>query len=132
MKVFILLLVLISSNSFAKDKKDLPSLGSCSAYTDYYIYKCQPFKCKLPVAKIAMTYLKMEAIKKTDQGCEYNYQYIIRDPKYPPAEIRMRCILSEKGALEMANQFTDYKKGNVGIYIDPPYSEILGKECNRY
>lgn len=130
MRIFILLL-LIASNAFAKEKA-LPSLGNCSPYTDYYIYKCKPFKCKLPVAKIAMTSLKMEVIKSTDQGCEYNYQYIIRDPKYPPAEIKMRCVLSEKGALEMANQFTSYKKGEVGVYIDPPYSEILSAECNRY
>ena len=127
-----LLIILLFSTSIAHAVDKPPSLGNCSEYTDYYIYKCQKFKCKLPVAKMTKTFLEMEVVEDAKQGCIYNYQYNIRNPQYPPTEIRMKCTLSEEGKLEMANQFTAYKKGNVGIYIDPPFNEVLAKECNRY
>ena len=128
--IVILSFFIFTQNALAKESP--PSLGDCSEYSDYYIYKCQPFKCKLPVAKLVRTTLMMEVIGMEEGLCQYKYQYIIRNPKIPPSEIKMKCSLSERGKLEMANQFTAYKKGNIGIYINPPVNETLNKECHRY
>lgn len=133
--LYILLIVILANASLAEEKKEVfkPPLGSCSEYTDYYIYKCQPFKCSLNIAKIALTSLEMQVVgMNKDNLCEYNYKYNMRNPKFPPAEIKMKCSLSEAGALEMANQFTQYKNGDLNVYISPPYNEILSKECGRY
>ena len=40
----------------------LPSLGSCDEYTDYFIYQCMPFKCRLQVGNYQETY-RQKAIK---------------------------------------------------------------------
>lgn len=132
---FITLIFLFEFSSFASDKKEIfiPPLGTCSEYTDYYMYQCKPYKCILPIAKLAMTSIQFQIIgMKEDKSCEIKYTYKMRNPKFPPAEIKMRCILSERGRLEIANQFTQYKKGNLNMYISPPYNETLGKECSRY
>lgn len=129
--IFIITLIIFSKISFAKDTPS-PSLGNCSEYSDYYIYKCKPFKCKLPVAILIKTTLEMEVIGNEGESCLYKYKYIIRNPKIPPSEIKMTCSLSQRGKLEMSNQFTNYKKGNVNVYVNPPVNEILNKECSRY
>jgi hypothetical protein len=49
----------------------------------------------------------MEVVGIENNLCNYNYKYIIRNPAIPPAEIKMKCALSENGKLEMANQFTN-------------------------
>jgi len=132
MKAIILALLLLSQTSLAKETKKTPSLGNCTEYMDYYIYKCQAFKCKLPVAKLVRTTLEMEVIGKEKDLCLYNYKYVIRDPRIPPTEIKNKCSLSQRGQLEMANQFTNYKKGDISVYATPPSNETLNKECHRY
>lgn len=139
MRILLLFCLFVSLNAFAVSSpkkvpvdKEKPSLGTCSEYTDYYIYKCTPFKCKLPIARLVETTRIMEVLQKDGDTCYFNYQFVIRDPKYPPTEIKFKCKLSEKGRLEMANQFTKYKEGDIGIYMTPPQNPILNQECTLY
>ncbi len=130
MKKLLLAIIFIAQIALAKDAP--PSLGSCSPYLDYYIYKCQAYKCSLNVPKLVRTKLEMEILGEKDGVCLYNYKYIVRNPQIPPAEIKMQCKLSERGKLEMANQFTKFKKGDIGIYINPPVNQVLNSECDVY
>ena len=146
MRILLLFILCFSLNSFAAApkkaisskkiaslvNKEKPSLGNCSEYSDYYIYKCTPFKCKLPIAKLVETSRIMEVLQMNDDICYFNYQFVVRDPKYPPTEIKFKCKLSEKGRLEMANQFTKYKEGDISMYMTPPQNPILNQECTLY
>lgn len=112
--------------------KDLPSLGTCDPYTDYFIYKCKPFKCRLPVGAIPGITREMETIGYEKDLCVHNYKFIIRNSHFPPSDLKMSCHLSEKGRLEMSHLFTQYKKGKTDVYANPQFNEILSKECNAY
>ncbi len=115
------------------DPSKLPSLGTCDPYTDYYIYKCQPFKCRLQVADYAGAIRQMEALGLDENGlCQFNFKLEVNAPNFPKAELRFKCKLSTKGVLEMANQFTQYKKGKIEYYSNPPVNDILNKECRQY
>lgn len=112
-------------------KKELPNLGSCDEYTDYSIYKCIPFKCRMQVANFEGVYREMETFGYQNGLCLHNFSFIIRNKKYPVGEIRMKCKLSENGRLEMANLFTLYKRGDLSVYANPPVSQIVNQECQK-
>ncbi len=143
MRILLLLIsILITAICFAEQEKPastqatqvekkLPNLGSCDEYTDYSIYKCIPFKCKLQVGNFEGVYREMETIGYENGLCLHNFSFIVRNKKYPPGEIRMKCSLSENGRLEMANLFTLYKRGNLSIYTNPPVSQIVNQECQK-
>ncbi len=143
-------LIVLSSLSFAgEDKKGVsaptfskealnttkatpnkaPPLGNCDENTDYKIYKCEVFKCKMPIVSVGDVKRTMEVVGMDKGLCIFNYKLEIRHAQFQPSDFRFACKLSSNGALEMANQFTEYKKGNIEIYNNPPYSEILNKEC---
>jgi len=107
----------------------LPSLGSCDEYTDYFIYKCMPFKCNLPIGNYKDVHREMEIIGEEDGKCIHNIKFIMRDKRFPPADSYIYCKLSENGKLEMANLFTRYKKGDLKVYTDPMLSKLLKQEC---
>jgi len=138
MKQIFIILLLITNLCFAEDqaKKEedkKPDLGSCDEYTDYYIYKCQPFVCKLPVAYLPGVTRQMEVIGFENGACTYKFKIMIRNPKFTPTDIKKICHLSQAGRLEVANEFTQYKKGKVDVYTNPPpSSERLTKECHMY
>jgi hypothetical protein len=121
-----------TQNSDKPDKKKLPPLGNCSEDTDYKIYKCQAFSCKLPVISDGNVTRNMEVIGYDVDLCLFNYSLEIRHKNYPSVDFRFRCRLSSEGVLEMANQFSEYKNGNLDIYNNPPYNETLTKECSLY
>ena len=112
--------------------KELPSLGTCDEYTDYFIYKCKPFKCRLSVGTMPGVTREMETIGYEGDVCVHKYKFMIRNPHFAPTDIKISCNLSEKGRLEMAKEFTDYKKGKVDVYSNPEFTDTLGKECNAY
>lgn len=114
------------------DPSKLPSLGSCDPYSDYFIYQCKPFKCKLNIANMPNASREMEVIGYEKGLCIHNYKLSVRAPNLPPADFKITCRLSEKGRLEASNQFTQYKKGKVEVYSQPPYSETLSTECYPY
>ncbi len=114
------------------DPTKLPALGSCDPYSDYYIYQCKPFKCKLPIANMPAISREMEVIGYDKDLCLFNYKTMSRNPNFPPSDLKKACRLSEKGRLEMANQFTQYKKGKTEFYSHPPVNDVLGKECSPY
>lgn len=135
-KLFVVLLLVLSGASFAasaienkEETRKKPPLGTCDESTDYKIYKCQEFKCKMPVISAGNVKRSMEIVGKEGAICFFNYKIEVRHPKFPPADFSFNCKLSPEGALEVANQFTEYKKGNIEIYNNPPYSEVLNKEC---
>ena len=107
----------------------LPSLGSCDEYTDYFIYQCMPFKCRLQVGNYQETYRQMETIGYQDNKCVHNIKFLMLNKAYSPAESYIYCNLSETGRLEMANLFTRYKKGELKVYTKPTLSPLLKKEC---
>jgi len=115
----------------SEEEKKLPNLGSCDEYTDYSIYKCIPFKCKLSVGNFEGVYREMETIGYKDGLCLHDFSYIVRNKKFPAGEIRMHCKLSENGRLQMANLFTLYKRGDLSIYANPPVNKIINQECNK-
>lgn len=146
MKSLFLILITITSISFAAEdeiktqpvtripekKAKLPSLGSCNEYSDYYIYKCMPFKCSLPVGNFEGVKREMETIGyNEDNTCLHKYSIVVRHPKFPAGEIRMTCNLSERGRLEMSNLFTLYKKGDLSVYTNPPLNNLLNQECSK-
>lgn len=122
----------ISKEALKESQMKTPSLGTCDPYTDYYIYKCQKFKCRLPVGAITGINREMENLGVEKGLCIHNYKFEIRNPNFPSTDLRVSCKLSEKGRLEMANQFTEYKKGNTKLYANPEFSQLLSKECNVY
>ena len=128
----LLLLLFYSITALAEDEPKKPSLGNCSEYSDYYIYKCQPFKCKLPIGNLDNTYREMETIGYEEGYCVHKYSFIIRAKNIQATDFKMKCKLTEKGKLEMSNLFTQYKKGKTSVYINPPYNELLSKECTAY
>ena len=149
-KFLIVLLIILSNLSFAgEDKKGVstpnfskealnitkatqnktPPLGNCDESTDYKIYKCKAFKCKMPIVSVGDVKRTMEVVGMDKDLCLFNYKLEIRHPQFQPSDFRFACKLSSNGVLEMANQFTEYKKGNIEIYNNPPYSETLNKEC---
>ncbi|MEK6734772.1 MAG: hypothetical protein AABY27_06700 [Pseudomonadota bacterium] len=137
--IFILSILLIFSVSFAvedkaaqKEEKKKPILGDCSEYTDYYIYKCTPFKCKLPIDGMPGVYREMETIGFEQGYCIHKYKFMIRTRKFTPTDLKMSCKLTEKGRLELANQFTAYKKGDTQIYANPENTDTLNQECWMY
>ena len=140
--ILILLILCVAELCFASQaaapsakeepKKKPPALGNCDPYTDYYIYKCQPLKCKLPIANMPNVFREMETIGYEKNICLHNYKLIVRNPNYPPTDFKMRCRLSERGRLEMAAQFTNYKKGETDVYTNPPFNETLNQECEMY
>jgi len=107
-----------------------PNLGSCSEYSDYYIYKCTPFACSLPVGKYQGIKRTMETKGFEEDKCVHKYVYVIREKKFPSADIRVECKLSELGRREMAALFTQYKNGNTSVYTYPEMNQVLSKECN--
>ncbi len=114
-----------------KKEKKTPSLGSCDEYTDYFIYKCMKFKCKLPVGYFEGVTREMETLGYEEDLCLHNYNIVVRNPKFPAGEIRIACKLSEQGRLELANLFTLYKKGELSVYTNPPMSKLLNQECQK-
>lgn len=110
----------------------MPSLGTCDPYTDYFIYKCQPFKCRLPVGSIPGVTREIEVLGMEKDRCLHNYKFEVRNPHFTNIDLKVSCKLSERGRLEMSHQFTEYKKGNVKIYANPQFNQILSKECNAY
>ena len=54
----------------------LPSLGSCDEYTDYFIYKCMPFKCNLPIGNYKDVHREMEIIGEEDGKCIHNIKKV--------------------------------------------------------
>ena len=101
------------SDALAEENKntEVIPLGTCNEYSDYYIYQCSPFKCELPIKNRPGVLKKMEVIGYQEGKCLYKYSYMIRNPKFPPTDFRLTCKLSERGRLEISNQFTRYKKG---------------------
>jgi hypothetical protein len=127
-KAYIILLLLLLA-SFASAKNDL---GNCNEYSDYYIYKCQAFKCKLSLGKDLQVWREMETVGYQGGLCIHKYNMIIRHPKFPATSFKNLCKLSERGRLEMAELFTKYKKGDIEVYLNPPFSETLSRECEIY
>jgi hypothetical protein len=130
--LLILLLAPYLSSSEETIKQEKPDLGTCDEYTDYYIYKCKPFKCELKVGKENDITRSIETIGFEKDRCVHKYINRIQHPSFPPTEFKISCELSERGLLEMSALFTKYKKGDIEVYINPPYSEVLSQECNIY
>lgn len=108
----------------------LPSLGSCDEYTDYFIYKCKPYRCKLQIANYQNVYRVMETKGEENGKCIHNIKFEMRNPHFKSADSYVYCKLSENGKLEMANLFTRYKKGDLKVYTDPMLSNLLKQECD--
>ncbi len=118
----------ISASKAQTPEIPLPSLGSCDEYTDYFIYQCMPFKCRLQIGNQEI-YRQMETIGYQDNKCVHNIKFLMLNKAYPPAESYIYCNLSETGRLEMANLFTRYKKGDLKVYTKPTLSPLLKQEC---
>ena len=132
-KTLVIILLLTAVSCFAETTEqptivEAPSLGDCSEYTDSYIYQCKEFKCRLPL-KIPGVVRQIEILGYDGEKCTYRFALIVRHKDYPPVDLRMLCKLSEKGRLEIANQFTRYKKGDTTVYASPETNPIYGKEC---
>lgn len=128
-----LILLLASSPCLAEEeKKEKPSLGTCSEYTDYFIYKCEPFACKLPVAGMPGVTREMETIGYEKGYCVHKYKLSIRNKNFPFTDFKMACNLTKEGRLELANQFTQYKEGKVSVYANPSVNDVVSKECSMY
>lgn len=113
-------------------KKEKPNLGSCSEYTDYYIYKCEPFSCKLPVAGMPGVTREMETTGYEKGYCIHKYKLSIRNKNFPFTDLKMSCKLTKEGRLELANQFTKYKEGETSVYANPSVNDVVSKECSMY
>jgi hypothetical protein len=114
------------------DPSNLPSLGNCDPYSDYYIYQCKPFKCKIPLKNMPGIFRELEIIGYENNLCIHKYKMISKSEKFPPSELKINCRLSEKGRLEIANQFTQYKKGKIEFYTNPPANPVVSSECQPY
>lgn len=135
----ILILLLIVKISYAEPQASpepttepevpLPSLGSCDEYTDYYIYQCTPFKCRLQIGPYQGVEREMEVLGYENNKCVHKIKFIMRNKAYPPSESFISCRLNERGRLQMANLFTRYKKGDLKAYIDPVMPLDLKQQC---
>jgi len=112
------------------EKKDKPSLGTCDQYTDYYIYKCQPFKCKLPIQGFPGVFREMETIGYEKGMCLHKYTLVIRSDLFPSTDLRYTCRLSEAGRVKLAHHFKRYKEGDIEIYSNPPATDSSSDECS--
>lgn len=134
MKYLFLALLSISNFCFATSKQTaqikLPNLGTCDEYTDYFIYKCKPYTCRLQIGNYNNVYRIMETKGEEDGRCIHNIKFEMRSPRFKAADSYIYCKLSENGKLEMANLFTRYKKGDLKVYTDPMLSDLLKKECD--
>lgn len=114
----------------AKAPPTLPDLGTCSEYTDYYIYQCQPFTCSLPLAKSPGVRREMSTLGFQGDKCLHEIIIRVRHESFRQADMRIHCALSQEGRAEMANLFTRYKKGNLAAYTNRSLGPKLKKECH--
>jgi len=134
--IILLFIAQISLSVFAEDsaqniqeQKKTPSLGTCGDDTDYLIYNCIPFKCKLPIGNYQATYREMEVLGYEGELCLHKFKIIIRNPRGPVADFPMNCKLSKQGRTDMANMFFRYKNGDINAYAGTEPNITIGKEC---
>lgn len=108
---------------------NLPNLGDCSEFSDYYIYQCQPFKCSLPLANSPGVYREMSTLGFQNDKCIHKISFHIRHENFRQADIHITCKLSEEGRKEMSSLFTRYKNGDITAYTGRSMGRKLGKEC---
>jgi len=106
-----------------------PVLGTCSEYTDYYIYECIPFTCSLPVPDNPEVSREMTTTGMNGEYCVHNITYKVRHESFNKKDIKIHCMLTQEGRAEAANQFTRYKQGLTGVYKSRATSPRLKKEC---
>jgi hypothetical protein len=130
--IMILFLQIISFNQAWAEDATKPSLGTCDQDTGYRMQRCEPFSCKLMVQNTVNVSRFMEVTGMENGLCVFNYNMEIRNPQFPSVDFRFRCKLSSKGITEIANEFNQYKEGNVEVYANPPFNEVLSQECQQY
>lgn len=108
---------------------NLPNLGDCSEFSDYYIYQCQPFKCSLPLANSPGVFREMSTLGYQGDKCIHKISFRIRHENFRQADIHISCKLSEEGRKEMSSLFTRYKNGDITAYTGRSMGRKLGKEC---